>query len=147
MRFLLTTLLVANVLFYGWTAGWFDAFTSFRARGDREPDRVVNQLHADAVVILQAGDASDASSKLCFEAGPIGTADAGAAEGILNANLPAGAWVDVRGESTAAGVGADHVYRVAGIDAETAAKLADLKLDPAGRVGFKACAKPALPVR
>ncbi len=144
LRLLLAILVLANVLFFGWTAGWLDGLTPWNARGDREPDRMTRQLRPEAVVIVQAGDPADASNNLCFESGPISSADAGAAEGILNATLPAGSWTDVRGESPAASLGGGgHLYRVSGIDAATAVKLADLKLDAAGRIGFRNCATPA----
>lgn len=144
LRLLLALLVAANALFYVWTAGWFDGLVPWHARGDREPDRITSQLHPEAVVVVRAGDPADISNGLCFEAGPITSADAGAAEGILNATLPAGSWTDVRGESPADRLGGGHVYRVSNIDAATAVKLADLKLDAAGRIGFRNCPTPVL---
>jgi hypothetical protein len=65
------------------------------------------------------------------------------AEAALKAVLPAGAWVDIRSESPSGGAAivVTHTYRVGSADAATAARLAAMKLDAAGR-GFSACAKP-----
>lgn len=144
LRALLLLLVFANVVFFGWSEGWFDGLAGVRSRGDREPERIANQLHPEAVEILQAGPATSALKGLptttsCLEAGPVAAVDAAAAEGVLRAALPVGAWSDIR--STGATAAAAHTYRIDNADAAMAARLASLKLDAAGRVGFSACAK------
>jgi hypothetical protein len=140
----LAAILAANLLFFGYTRGWFDGVFGLNARGDREPERLASQVRPASIVLMPMAPASSASAvaAACLEAGPIAAGDAGAAEAILKAVLPAGAWVDVRNEATHgnAAVVVTHTYRVANADATIAARLAALKLDASGR-GFSACAR------
>ena len=74
--------------------------------GDREPERVANQVRPDSVVLIPMRSApvsASASSVAgapgtggCMEAGPIAAADAAAAEGILRIVLGPGGWIDDR---------------------------------------------------
>jgi hypothetical protein len=139
LRALLVAVVLANLAFFGWTEGWFDGMPGIGAHSDREPERLAQQVHPEAIVILQAGPASAPPVARCLEAGPLTGFDALAAENALRTALPAGAWSDIRGTGPAATV--THTYRVGVVDAATAARLASLKLDAAGRVGFSACAR------
>ena len=143
----LVAILAANLLFFGFTRGWFDGVLGLHSNGDREPERLANQVRPTSIVLMPMPAASGAVSGSCLEAGPIAAADVSAAEAALKAALPAGAWADIRSESPGGGVATivTHTYRVGNADAATAARLATLKLDAAGR-GFSACAKPE-PVR
>ena len=143
----LAAILAANLLFFGYTRGWFDGMLGLHSRGDREPERLANQVRPTSIVLLPMPSASTAAVATCLEAGPIAAADAAVAEAALKAVLPAGAWVDIRSEVAGGGaaVVVTHTYRVASADAATAARLAAMKLGAAGR-GFSACAKPE-PVR
>ena len=142
----LVAILAANLLFVGFTRGWFDGVFGLHARGDREPERIANQVRPASIVLMPMASAPSASAgslaATCFEAGPIAAGDAAAAETTLKAALPAGAWIDIRNEG-ASGTGAvvvTHTYRVANADAAMAARLTALKLDASGR-GFSACAR------
>ncbi len=141
----LAAILAANLLFFGFTRGWFDGVLGLHSRGDREPERLANQVRPESIVLLPMPSAPGASapSANCLEAGPIAAGDAAVAEAALKAVLPAGAWVDIRNESTGGGAAivVTHTYRVGNPDAAMASRLATLKLNAAGR-GFSACAKP-----
>jgi hypothetical protein len=147
LKTLLAVLLAANLLFFGFTRGWFDGLFGLHARGDREPERIANQVRPASIVLMPMASApGTGAAGTCLEAGPIAAADAAAAEAALKAALPAGTWVDLRSESTgAATTVVTHTYRVGNADAATAARLAGLKLDASGRT-FSACARPE-PVR
>ncbi|MDE2298159.1 MAG: hypothetical protein KGK18_08320, partial [Burkholderiales bacterium] len=58
LRALVLTLLLANVAFYAWTQGWLDAVVGVRATGDREPDRLAQQVRPEIVRIVPASAAS-----------------------------------------------------------------------------------------
>jgi hypothetical protein len=147
LKAVLVAIVAANLLFFGFTQGWFDGAFGLRARGDREPERLANQVRPNSIAVMPvptpASAAPDAATGTCLEAGPIAAIDAASAEAALRAALPAGGWIDVRNEPPA-GTPAfvTHTYRVAHADAATATRLGALKLDAAGR-GFSACARPA----
>ena len=146
----LAAILVANLLFFGFTRGWFDGVLGLHSRGDREPERLANQVRPTSIVLMPMPSAPSASANAnassaaatCLEAGPIAAGDAAAAETTLKAALPAGAWIDIRNEVTSGtrAVAVTHTYRIANADAAIAARLAALKLDASGR-GFSACAR------
>ncbi len=99
LRALVVLLLIANLAFFGWTQGWLDGIVGVSARGDREPERLANQVNADRIVILSAANAVlPAAQLVCLEAGPFSPSEAAAAEGALQGIAPAGSWVNVRTE-------------------------------------------------
>ena len=146
LRTLALLLLFANLLFFGFTRGWFDGMLGLSSIGDREPERIASQVRPKTVVLMpmpsaSASAANAAARSGCLEAGPIAAADAAAAEAILRIVLGQDGWVDDRSESVLGGTPVvTHTYRVASTDAATAARLVALKLDAAGR-GFSACSK------
>ena len=141
LRGLLLVLLAANLLFFGFSRGWFDGFAGLQSHGDREPERIANQVHPASIVLMPMASAPPGTSGSCLESAPVAGAEAAAAEAALKGSLPPGSWSDQRSEST---VGTTtvvtHVYRVGNADAATAARLAGLRLDSSGR-GFSACAR------
>ena len=139
----LAVIVAANLLFFGFTRGWFDGVLGLHSRGDREPERIANQVRPATIVLMPMASAPAASGPgQCLEAGPLASADAVGAEAALKAALPAGSWIDLRSESTSGKTTTvSHTYHVAAADAATAARLAALKLDASGR-GFSACARP-----
>ncbi|HEX6703301.1 MAG TPA: hypothetical protein VF169_00965 [Albitalea sp.] len=97
LRALVALLLLANLAFLGWSRGWLDDVMGVRARGDREPERLQQQVRPETVRILTpqavAAAASAAESRLsCLEAGPFDAAGIAAAETALAATLPSGSW-------------------------------------------------------
>jgi hypothetical protein len=147
LRVLLVTLVVANLLFFAFTRGSLDGFLGLRALGDREPERLANQVRPETIRLLPMSAAASApvEATACYETPTFAAGEAAAVEAILASSLPAGAWADTRGErAPGSKTEVTHTYRVADADAALAAKLAALKLDPSGR-GFSACAKADRP--
>ena len=127
LRSLLAALVVANLLFFAFTRGWFDGLLGLNSLGDREPERLATQVQPETIRsccrwaprrVRRARPAAAASRRRRSAA-----ADAPAAEAILASNLPAGAWTDVRGERPLAGTRTEvtHSYRVSSADAALAA--------------------------
>lgn len=97
-RWIVAALLIANVVFYSWSQGWLDDVTGLRARGDREPERMLKQVRPESVRVVTAqavaAAASAAEARLaCLEAGPFSNDTIAAAESALSTTLPAGSWV------------------------------------------------------
>ena len=145
LRVLLAALVVANLLFFAYTRGALDGVFGLRAAGDREPERLANQVRprrsgcCPMTAAASAPPMSGPASRRRRSAPPMPTA----VELVLASNLPAGAWTDTRGERTIGSrTEVTHSYRVANADAALAERLATLKLDLVGR-GFSPCAKAA----
>ncbi len=147
LRFVAVVLLAANLLFFGFTRGWFDGVLGLRSIGDREPERIAAQVRPDSIVLMPMTAASAAgnlsATVACLEAGPIAAADAPLAEAAMRGVLPPGGWIDSRVETpNGAATVVTHTYRVQRADAATAPRLAALRLDPSGHT-FSACAASA----
>ena len=102
LRATVVILLLANLLFLGWTRGWFMPGWPPPRHGDREPERVAAQVRPEAVTVLApraasaALSAARAAAALCLEAGPLQDAEVAPAEAALvPAQLPEAAWVRV----------------------------------------------------
>ena len=107
LRSLVALLLLANLVFLVWSQGWLDGVVGTRASGDREPERLAQQVRPETVRILTpqavAAAASAAESKLtCLEAGPFDANTISAAESALSATLPSGTWARVSTERPSA---------------------------------------------
>lgn len=93
LRVLVGLLLLANLLFLGWSQGWFDA-VGLRSTGEREPERLQRQVRPEVVRVLPPGAASAASvgaaATACIEAGPFAEAEFEAARSAAQAALPPG---------------------------------------------------------
>ncbi len=124
LKALVLLLALANGVFFAWTQGWIDGPTGVRARGDREPERLGQQVRPELVQILLAppasvGPASAAAAAAnispaptaaaapasmpaapaplaCLEAGPFSGAEVAPAEAVLRSALPDGSWVSVK---------------------------------------------------
>jgi hypothetical protein len=142
LRLILIVLVAANLLFFGFARGWFDGMFGLSSIGDREPERIANQVRANIVVLTPMPAASAAAKAGCLEAGPVAAADAAGAEAALRGVLTPGSWLDNRNESIVGGasVVVSHTYRVGNVDSGVAARLGALRLDPSGHA-FSACAK------
>jgi hypothetical protein len=149
LRLVALAILVANLLFFGYTRGWFDGVFGLRSIGDREPERIAAQVQPASIVLMPmpAASAAGGAARSCLEAGPIAAADAATAEATLKGMLPPGGWIDIRNETAGpAATSVSHTYRVSAADATTAARLTALKLDASGR-SFSACAKTSEAMR
>jgi len=153
LRALLALLVVANLLYFAFASGWLDGVAGLSAAGDREPDRLAKQVRPQTIRVLPIGSAASAppidAGVPCYETPTFTAGDAGAVEAALAANLPAGAWIDNRGErNLGARTEVTHTYRVVNPDATLTARLATLRLDAAGRgFSFSPCARPERPPR
>lgn len=104
LRALVLLLVLANLGYFAWSQGWLDGVAGLRAQGEREPERLARQFQPHVLRILPAGQpvptAASAPPEIatCVEAGPFTAADATAAEGLLQAALPAGSWARRRVE-------------------------------------------------
>ena len=77
--------LLANLLFFGFTNGWFDGWFGLRSMGDREPGRLANQVNAERVVVLQKSASPSATST----ARPANESTAATPAGSTNASITA----------------------------------------------------------
>jgi hypothetical protein len=96
LRTLVIALLLANAAFFAWTQGWLDAVVGSAAHAEREPQRLAQQVHPEAVRLLPAHVALAASAPpatRCLEAGPFDATEVVAAEAALAANPAASAIV------------------------------------------------------
>jgi hypothetical protein len=142
LRALLAALVVANLLFFAFTSGWLGVF-GLRANGDREPERLSNQVRPQSIRLLPMAAAASAPPEVitCWETPVFGAIESAAVEATLANTLPPGSWSDSRGErSLGTRVEVTHTYRVAAADGALAARLTLLRLDASGR-GFSPCAK------
>ncbi len=85
LRAVLIGLLLANVLFFGWTRGWFGAAWPPPGESQREPERVTAQLRPERFVLLSPGavlappPAIAASAAVAAASASAGSAMAGSA--------------------------------------------------------------------
>jgi len=98
LRVIVGLLLLANLLFLGWSQGWLSG-VGLRPGSEREPDRLQRQVRPEAIRVLPPGAASAASvgaAAACIEAGPFAEAEFDAARGAAQAALPAGSFAVVK---------------------------------------------------
>lgn len=122
LRLLVAALLAANLLFWAWHHTPLpQALGASSAEAGREPERLQQQIHPEAIQLLAptaagvrpigaaplrdstsapaTGPAMPFAAPLCLEAGPLTdrAVDAAARE-LAQAGVPAGGWVDMRRE-------------------------------------------------
>lgn len=103
LRALVVLLLLLNLTVFGWTQGWMDGWAPLKARGDREPERVSEQQHAELVKILPTQTARALQTRACLELGPVhddhwAAVQAQFAKAGLNAGPGPGQWQDQKSE-------------------------------------------------
>lgn len=137
LRGLLVLLVLANLLFFGFTRGWFAGIATPPDRQQREPERLAAQVRPQTLELVDtaaANAALNAARGVCLEAGPFDAVDLAAAENaLLSAGVAAGAWqrVDAPGGAT--------WLRVAAADAALASRLRGVT-PPLIPSAFAACA-------
>ncbi|HEY3635188.1 MAG TPA: hypothetical protein VGK95_09070, partial [Caldimonas sp.] len=92
LRTLVAALVVANLLFFAFTLGLLDGVTGLRAIGDREPERLANQVRPETIRLLPMSAAASAPIEVptCWETPVFGAAESVAVEAILSSTLPPG---------------------------------------------------------
>lgn len=99
LRGLLVGLLVVNLLFWAWTEGALNGLLGIDPQGDREPQRVAEQRHADRIRLLAPGSLEKAAPRpVCIEAGPFTQAELSKVEGAARGALPDASWLLIRRE-------------------------------------------------
>lgn len=63
MRAWVVVLLVANLAFFVWTQGWVSPWLPAPWQGQREPQRVLEQIHPERVAVRRLPAASAAASR------------------------------------------------------------------------------------
>jgi hypothetical protein len=149
LRAFVAALVVANVVYFAYASGALDGAFGLHAAGEREPERLSNQVRPQTIRLLPRSAGSPASAPVeemsCWETPAFGPAEAPAVEATLASTLPAGSWTDTRGERiVGARTETTHTYRVNTADGALAARLTLLRLDASGR-GFSPCAKSERP--
>ena len=130
LRGLVLGLAAANVAFFAWSHGWLgDLGGGLSPRGDREPQRIENQVNPFNLQVLALASTpatvtADTSAVMCLEAGPFSPSELGAAETAVRAALPEGSWATVRRDRP--GVWIVYMGRFANRD-QLARKQAELK--------------------
>ncbi|MCV2370371.1 hypothetical protein [Roseateles oligotrophus] len=94
LRALVLLLLLLNAAFFGWTQGWLDPLVGIKASGDREPERIAQQLHPERVTLLSPQAAAALQTRSCLELGPLNgdTALAEAQAVLQRAGFTASDW-------------------------------------------------------
>lgn len=63
LRAAVTVLLLANVLVFAWSRGWLAPVLALPGAGEREPDRLLQQVRPESIVVLGPKAAALAASK------------------------------------------------------------------------------------
>ena len=100
LRALVLILVLINALFFGWTRGWLDTLVGLPAHGDREPERMLRQLHPDRIQLLGPQVAAALQQRACLEIGPIKGEEAwlAAQAQLAKAGAAATDWQDLKTE-------------------------------------------------
>jgi hypothetical protein len=89
LRFFVLLLLLANAVFFAWTQGALDQVLGVRSIGDREPERLAQQVRPADLLLASAASAAPPAAVQCLEAGPFSPAQI-AAVALAAANAQAG---------------------------------------------------------
>ena len=116
LRVFVGLLLLANLVFFGWSQGWLDAF-GLRPGGEREPERLQRQVRPEVIRVLPPVAVGAANTAACLEAGPFAEAEFDAARVAAQTALPAGRVATVRTEQP--GTWIVYMGRYAGREAMT----------------------------
>jgi len=114
LRTLVLLLALANAVFFAWSQGWLGSTLGSAQDGQREPQRLAQQVHPEQLILLPAtrtsrkpaaeaaaSAASDATPApaatpnertVCLEAGPFTEADYPKVEGLLKPVLTSAKW-------------------------------------------------------
>lgn len=93
LRSLVLALLIVNLGFFAWTHGWLRAWVGLPPDGQREPQRLSAQLHAEQIEVLQPGETAQNHALRRPPAGTASAPDSAASvvDGSTSAAEPANA--------------------------------------------------------
>ncbi len=92
LRLLVALLLLANLLFFGWTRGWLGTGMPPPQHGQREPERLAAQVRPELIVLMPLPTASAPSAAAEADAAPASAAaPAASAAPAAPASAPASA--------------------------------------------------------
>jgi hypothetical protein len=128
LRALAVLLLLANLVFFSWTRGWWAPMWPAPRQGEREPERVAAQVLPEAITLWPAASAASGTgavapvvAPVCLEAGPLEETGLGPGEAALAAaQLPEGSWARVA--NNPAPIWLVYAGRVASEEAKQAAQ-------------------------
>jgi len=63
LRAAVIVLLLANALVFAWSRGWLAPVLALPGAGEREPDRLLQQVRPESIVVLGPKAAAQAASK------------------------------------------------------------------------------------
>ena len=130
LRALLALLIVANLLFFAFSRGALDGLLGLRALGDREPERLANQVRPQTIRLLPIGGAASAarSTPACraTRRRPSPPATPPRSRRRWPATCRPAAGVDNRGErNLGTRTEVTHTYRVIAADADAGGAAGD----------------------
>jgi len=101
LRSLVLALLIVNLGFFAWTHGWLRAWVGLPPEGQREPQRLSAQLHAEQIEVLQPGEMVQNHALRRPPAGTASAPDSAASvvDGSTSAAEPANAASAVSGDA------------------------------------------------
>jgi len=71
LRALVLALVAANAAFFVWSRGWVDGITGVKASGDREPQRLAQQVHPERVTLMGPQALTALKQTACVALGPL----------------------------------------------------------------------------
>lgn len=160
LRLLALLLLLANLLYFGWTLGWLDAVVGIRASGDREPARLARQLRPELVRLIEPAASAAAAETAASTAASASVSDtvdgaasaASAAATTAAASMPASAPASAPATTAApapaapASAAASAASAVAAAASATASQCLEAGPLQAGQLAaLQAALKPVMP--
>jgi len=101
LRLLVLLLLFFNIGYFTWGEGWLRAY-GWGPTQQREPQRLAQQVHPEAIAVLSAGEstlapkaqgaASAPAKQTCLLSGPLDETQAQALQPVLKSTLASDAW-------------------------------------------------------
>ena len=93
LRVFVLLLLLLNGVFYAWAQGWLLAY-GLGSSPQREPHRLAQQIRPEAIALISEQEAiAQSASTVCLQSGVLDAARGEALRPMLEASLPASAWV------------------------------------------------------
>ncbi|MDI1244586.1 MAG: hypothetical protein PSV24_04200 [Rhodoferax sp.] len=98
LRAFVCLLLLLNVLYGSWAQGWLQPY-GFGPTPQREPQRLTQQIHPEAMTLLSPDEAKreplrgPSDNTVCLQSGALDAAQAEAVRRLLQTSWPAESWL------------------------------------------------------